>query len=192
MVDKPGLEGANQATAELTTGSRRAAWAAYAACGWAFLFAAPSFYWAAGGTAGMGALGPGIAAMARDPWFVALVWSTGGAKVLAGLLALALVRPWGRRVPRRVLLAGAWGGGGLLVFHGGDFVVQGALALGGIVDVPEPAPWATIRWYTFLWGPWFLVGGILFCAAAWHYQRTSRRRLLESVAEPNWSTNRHV
>ena len=124
----------------------------------------------------MGTLGPGIAAMARDPWFVALVWATGVAKVLAGLLAL--VRPWGRRIPRWVLLAGAWGGGALLVLHGGDFVVQGALALGGFVDVPAPAPWAAIRWYTFLWGPWFLVGGLLFCAAAWRYGRGSRRRRL--------------
>jgi hypothetical protein len=131
------------------------------------LFAAPSFYWAAGGTAGIGTLGPGIAAMARDPWFVALVWATGLAKVLAGLLALALVRPWGRRIPRRMLLTGAWGAGLLLLFHGGDFVVQGVLALGGLVDVPPSAPWAAIRWYTFLWGPWFVVGGLLFCAAAW-------------------------
>ncbi len=154
-------------------------WAAYAACAWAFVFAAPSFYWAAGGTAGMGTLSPGIASMAReDPWFVALVWATGLAKVLAGLLALALVQPWGRRVPPWVLLAGAWGGGLLLLFHGGGFVLQGALALGGFVDVPASAPWATIRWYTFLWGPYFLLGGILFCAAAWRHQRTSRHRRL--------------
>jgi hypothetical protein len=168
------------ATHQTATGpaasSRRAAWAAYSACVWALLFAAPSFYWAAGGTAGMGTLGPGVVALARDPWFVVLVWATGVAKVLAGLLALALARPWGRRIPRWVLLVGAWGGGALLVFHGGDFVIQGALALGGVVDVPASAPWATIRWYTFLWGPWFLIGGILFCAAAWHHQRTSQRR----------------
>jgi Protein of unknown function (DUF3995) len=145
----------------------RGAWAAYAACGWAFLFAAPSFYWAAGGTAGTATLGPGIAAMSRDPWFVAVVWATGVAKVLAGLLALALVRPWGRRRSRWAWLTGAWGGGALLVLHGADFVVQGALALGGFVDVPASVPLAAIRWSTFLWGPWFLLGGLLFCAAAW-------------------------
>lgn len=161
--------------------SRSTTWAGYAACAWAFVFATPSFYWAAGGTAGMGTLGPGIAALARDPWFVALVWATGVAKLLAGLLALALVRSWGRRVPRWVLLAGAWVGGALLVFHGGDFIIQGTLALGGIVDVPESAPWAAIRWYTFLWGPWFLVGGMLFCLAAWHYQRESHSRRADMI-----------
>ena len=142
-------------------------WAAYAAGGWAFLFAAPSFYWAAGGTAGTGTLGPGIAAMASDPWFVAVVWATGVAKVLGGFLALALVRPWGRRIPRWALLAGAWVWGALLVLHGADFVAQGALALGGFVDVPASVPPAAIRWSTFLWGPWFLLGGLLFCVAAW-------------------------
>ncbi len=145
----------------------RETWAAYAAGGWAFLFAAPSFHWAAGGTLGTGTLGPGIAAIARDPWFVAVVWATGVAKVLAGLLALSLVRPWGRRIPRWALLAGAWGGGVLLVLHGADFVAQGALALGGFVDVPASVPPAAIRWSTFLWGPWFLLGGLLFCIAAW-------------------------
>ena len=145
----------------------RTGWAAYAACAWSFLFAVPSFYWAAGGTAGMGSLGPGVAAMARDPWFVALVWATGVAKVLAGFLALALVRPWGQSIPRWMLLAGAWGGGALLFLHGGDFVVQGALALGGFVEVPAPATLTAIRWQTFIWGPWFLLGGLLFCIAAW-------------------------
>lgn len=153
----------------------RTGWAAYAAFTWAFLFAAPSFYWAAGGTAGMGTLGPGVAAMARDPWFIALVWVTGFAKALAGLLALALVRPWGQRIPRWVLLAGAWGGGALLVLHGGDLVVQGALALGGFLDIPASATPSAIRWQTFLWGPWFLVGGLLFCIAAWKTPERRRR-----------------
>ena len=175
MVNEPGIEAPNQKTTDPATSPRRVvSWAAYSACVWAFVFAAPSFYWAAGGTAGMAALSTGIAEMGRDPRFVVLVWATGVAKVLAGILALALVRPWGRRVPRWVLLAGGWGGGLLLLFHGGDFVLQGALALGGFVDVPASAPWETIRWYTFLWGPYFLLGGILFCAATWHYQRILR------------------
>ena len=155
---------------------RSGVWAGYAASVWAFMFAAPSFYWAAGGTAGLDTLSPGILAMTRDPWFVALVWATGLAKVAAGLLALALVRQWGRRIPRWILLVGAWGGGLLLLFHGGDFVLQGSLALGGLVDVSASAPWDVIRWYNFLWGPYFLLGGILFCAAALHFQRESRDR----------------
>ncbi len=62
MVDKPGAVATEPAT-----------WAAYAAAVWAFAFAVPSFYWAAGGTVGVGAVSPAITEMAREPWFVALV-----------------------------------------------------------------------------------------------------------------------
>jgi hypothetical protein len=58
-------------------------------------------------------------------------------------------------------------GGALLVLHGADFVAQGVLALGGFVHVPASVPLAAIRLSTFLWGPWFLLGGLLFCIAAW-------------------------
>jgi len=47
-------------------------------------------------------------AATRPPWFVAVLWATFAMKAVAGLLALALVRPWGRFVPRPLLLGGAW------------------------------------------------------------------------------------
>ena len=50
-------------------------WAGYAACAWTFVFAAISFYWAAGGTAGLDTIGDGLEELgrARDPGVVALV-----------------------------------------------------------------------------------------------------------------------
>ena len=53
-----------------------------------------SFYWALGGELGLNTLGSGIQALAHDPSFIALVWLTGVVKVLGGLFALTLVRPW--------------------------------------------------------------------------------------------------
>ncbi len=88
-------------------------WIAYAAATWAFLFAAVSFYWALGGRIGANTLGPAILAAAADPWFVALgLWGVGGIKLLGGLVALALVQPWGRLLPQIVLRTAAWIGGG--------------------------------------------------------------------------------
>lgn len=90
---------------------RPGAWTAYAACAWAFVFAAPSLYWSLGGSAGVEtARSPGISELAatHPPWFVAVLWATFAMKAVAGLLALALVRPWGRFVPRPLLLGGAW------------------------------------------------------------------------------------
>jgi hypothetical protein len=84
-----------------STGSRATAWAAYAACALALLYAVPSFYWALGGTAGLDTVGGAIEELgcSRDPAGVALGIGAGVLKVAGALLALALVRPWGRVIP---------------------------------------------------------------------------------------------
>ena len=81
----------------------------------------PSFYWAAGGTSGLNTVGGAIEelARARDPAGVALGLGAGVLKVAGGVLALALVRPWGRRVPRRLLLGVAWAASAVLTLYGG-------------------------------------------------------------------------
>ena len=44
--------------------------------------------------------------------------------------------------------------------------------LGGFVPGPAGSGlWAVVRWYTFLWGPWFVLGGVLFMAAGWAHLR---------------------
>ena len=97
----------------------RTAWAAYAACALALLSAIPSFYWAAGGTIGLDTVGGAIEelARARDPAGVALGIGAGVLKVAGGVLALALVRPWGRRVPRRLLGGVAWAASVVLTLY---------------------------------------------------------------------------
>jgi Protein of unknown function (DUF3995) len=140
---------------------------AYAACGWAFVFAALSCYWALGGTAGAQTISPAIAALARahDPLVYAALWLGALVKVISGVVVLALIQPWGKRVPRPALLLLAWGAGTLLFVHGGLFFVVGVLALSGTIRVGTPL--LMLRWYTFLWGPWWLLGGILFLLVAW-------------------------
>jgi len=54
-------------------------------------------------------------------------------KAAGGLLALALVRPWGRAVPRRWLLAGSAVASAVLVVYGGLNVLLGALVLSGVI-----------------------------------------------------------
>ncbi|HEX6478878.1 MAG TPA: DUF3995 domain-containing protein [Ktedonobacteraceae bacterium] len=153
--------------------SRWVVWVAYGACGWAFLFAALSFYWALGGTAGADTVSPEIVQLARAhvPWVIAVLWITAIIKVVSGFVALALIQPWGRMVPRWALLILAWGAGTLLFVHGGLFFGVGVLALSGAIRVSTPE--TLLHWYTFLWGPWWLIGGILFLIAAWSYLRRS-------------------
>ncbi|WP_433251192.1 DUF3995 domain-containing protein [Streptosporangium sp. CA-135522] len=147
--------------------TRRAVWAGYGAAAWGFLFALPSFYWALGGTAGATTtLAPPLVKLAQDrvTWFLVVLWVTGVLKVVGGAVGLALVRRWGVGMSRLLQFA-AWGAGVLLLWHGGLFVVQGLLLQAGDTELPQELL-PVIRWYTYLWGPWFMAGGLLFLVAA--------------------------
>ncbi len=157
-----------------SSGRRSTAWTGDAAAGWAFAFAAVSFYWAAGGTQGLGTLAETLReqAVARDQGFITVIWITGALKVLAGLLALALVRPWGKVFPRWMLLTAGWGTGAFLTLYGGLDMIGAGLGVIGITDPVDPTG---ARWYLVLWGPVWLAGGLLMLGAVRHYTRQSRR-----------------
>ena len=161
-----------------STRPRATAWAAYAACGLAWLSAVPSFYWALGGTAGLATVGGTIEQLGRahDPAGVALGAGAGLLKVAGGLLALALARPWGRAVPRRLLLGAAWAASTVLTAYGGLLVVVGALVLTGVINPSGPVDRTALRWHVMVWDLWFLVWGLLLAVAAWHDGRRSRDR----------------
>ena len=159
-----------------STRPRATTWAAYAACGLALLSAVPSCHWALGGTAGLDTLGGRIEelARARDPMGVALGVGAGLLKVAGGLLALALARPWGRAVPRWLLLGAAWAASTVLTVYGGLLVAVGALVLTGVISPSGPVDRTALRWHVMVWDLWFLVWGLLLGVAAWHYGRQSR------------------
>lgn len=168
-----------------TARSWSSVWAGYAAAGWAVVFAVRGVYWGLGGTVGLGTLSRGIQEghANRDPALFAALWITVALEVLAAMLALALTGRWGQTFPHRfpfvggkkvpgwLLLTPAWGAGTLLVGHGALFVSVGLLAASGVIE-----PTSEIRWYALVWGPWFMLGGILFTAAGWSYLRRSSDR----------------
>jgi hypothetical protein len=167
-IDEPAREAPSTAST-----FRPLAWAGYGACIWALVFAAISFYWAAGGTAGGDTIGPAITGMAHDPAFIAVLWGTGALKVMGGLLALALVQSWGRLLPRWALLSTAWGGGILMALYGGASWVQEGLMVFGVIRIPAGLGHTAALWHVVLWDPWWLLGGILFIIAAWSYRRST-------------------
>jgi hypothetical protein len=148
----------------------------------ALLSAVTSFYWALGGTVGLGTVGGAVEDLARrrDPAGVALGAGAGVLKVAGGLLALALVRPWGRAVPRRLLLGVAWAASMVLTAYGGLLVAVGALVLSGVVRPAGPVDRTALRWHVLVWDLWFLVWGLLLGVAAWHYGRQPRDRGVSS------------
>ncbi|MCA6091073.1 DUF3995 domain-containing protein [Streptomyces sp. SCA3-4] len=152
--------------------SRPGVWPGFAVAAWGFLFAVPSFVWALGGTFGaQSTVAPSLVKLAHDrvPWFLAVLWVTGFLKLFGALLGLGLTR-------RRDTWAGRFlvfcGGGAtvLLVWHGCLFVVHGVLVEAGARAV-SPDLLGLTRWYLYLWGPWFVAGGLAFAAAATRYVR---------------------
>jgi hypothetical protein len=140
--------------------------------------AVPSFYWALGGTAGLATVGGAIEELARsrDPAGVALGIAAGVLKVAGGLLALALVQPWGRAVPRRLLLGAAWAASMVLTAYGGLLVAVGTLVLTGVLQPAGQVDRTALRWHVLVWDLWFLIWGLLLGVAAWHYGLVSRDR----------------
>jgi len=151
---------------------------AYAAAIVAFAYALMSLYWALGGHALVSTIGGYVEQFARRggvlPVLVALAATL--AKVAGGLLALALVRPWGRAVPRRWLLTGSAGASVLLVGYGGVNVLLGALVLSGVIHPAGSVDRMALRWHVAVWDLWFLVWGILLALATVGYWRLLRAR----------------
>jgi len=108
---------------------------AYAASIVAFAYALMSLYWALGGHGLVSTIGGYVEQFSRQGGILPVVIALAAtlAKVAGGLLALALVRSWGRAVPRRWLLAGSAVASALLVVYGGLNVLLGALVLSGVI-----------------------------------------------------------
>jgi hypothetical protein len=147
---------------------------AYGAAMLAAGHAAWTVYWTIGGTALLDTVGGSVEEAARrgGAAAVALGGATVVLKVAGGLLALALVRPEGRRLPARLVERAATGAGALLALYGGVLVVVGAVALTGALG--EPADPHALRWHVLLWDPWFLLWGLLLLGAGLGRRRLSR------------------
>ena len=149
---------------------------AYVAAVLAFGSAAVSLYWTLGGTVLLDTVGGTFEDLARERssqsivlgMLVVLVKGAGG------LLALALVQPWGTHVGRRVLLISAALGSVVLVVYGGVLVLVGGLVLADLITPTAPVDEHALRWHVFVWDLWFLVWGIALGLAAWRYRINGR------------------
>jgi hypothetical protein len=140
--------------------------AAYCSVVLAWLYALVSAYWTAGGTWLLSTVGGSVEAVARrgNAAAVGLGIVTVLLKLAGGVLALALVRPWGRRLPCRLVRWSAIAAGGLLLLYGGANVVLGALALAGVFG--DPTDPVALRWHVAVWDLWFLLWGAALLVAA--------------------------
>jgi hypothetical protein len=169
-----GRTGVDRAQAPSPTGGSAAGTAAaYAAAIVAFAYALVSLYWAAGGHGLVSTVGGYVEQFARHGGALAVLVALAAvaAKVAGGLLALALVRPWGKVVPRRWLLLSSAGASALLLIYGGLYVAAAALVLSGVIHPAGGVDRTALRWHLGVWDLWFLVWGILLALATADYWR---------------------
>ena len=112
--------------------------------------------------------------------------------LLVGIGALALVRPWGLRLPRWLVIVPALAGSVFSMGHALTAYVTKPLHLLGVIDIHFPG-WigvdegALIAWDLAFYEPWFLALGILVTLGTLHHHRrtggspTAERRLVAAV-----------
>jgi Protein of unknown function (DUF3995) len=167
--------------------------AAYAASLAAFAHAMIDLYWALGGHALLSTVGgyPERLAHRGGVLPVLLALSASAAQMMVGLLALAMVRPWGQVIPRALLRFGSAGASALLVLYGGALVLAGTLVLTRAIHPSGGVNWTAMRWHTGVWDMWFLIWGILLTLASVGYWRRTARAATNPDAPPRTVNRRH-
>jgi hypothetical protein len=149
----------------------------YLACVWAILFAFANIYLQLGG--------PGLTGVRHNFRGGAMLLNLGVVpiKLVAALVALGLVQPWGERLSprrRRLLLIAAWSGCAVLVGYPVIGMSLTAAVQSGLLAAPPTGfkVGGGFETRVLLYGTFFMIPGILYAIAAWDYRRaTSRDRV---------------
>jgi hypothetical protein len=146
-------------------------WAGYVAFGWAVAYAlGVRLYQGLGGTVGLAGTFEDPEGMRRASLAAA------GGILLVGVGSLALVRPWGLRLPRWLVIAPALAGSAYAASHALTAYVTKPLHALGVIEL-QVRGWATrdeaaqFAWDLLLYEPWFLGLGLLVTLGALHHHR---------------------
>jgi hypothetical protein len=172
----------------MTTRTHSLAWTGYAASVWAITYAiGVRGYQGLGGTVGLAGTFADPAGMQRASLLA------GAGILLVGVGALALVRPWGLRLPRGLVIAPALLGSAYAMAHALTAYISKPLDALGVVELRFDG-WATrnqtgqFLWDLLFYEPWFLGLGVLVTLGAIHHHRRTggsaraERRLLMLTA----------
>jgi len=160
------------------------AWAGYAAFAWAAAYAiGVRGYQGLGGTLGLAGTFEDPDAMRR----ASLIAAVG--ILLVGFGALALVRPWGLRLPRWLVIIPALTGSAYAAAHALTAYITKPLHALGVVELQfdgwaQRDETAQFLWDLLFYEPWFLGLGVLVTLGTLHHHRRTggsvrgRRRLM--------------
>lgn len=122
---------------------------------WSLVFAAPHFYWAAGGRAGLGAQAAAADVALAQAGFAVYNLAAGTLGILGAILAVGLARRWGSPGVRRWLLRLAVAAAVLLLVRGALGIAL--LLVAEVRGVREPSPPILLALE-----PWFVLGGLAY------------------------------
>lgn len=142
-------------------------WAGFVGCAWALAYVPIHVYWAVTGDAW-----PidGVPKGLTEPQWQQANWGATVVITGAAAVSLALVHPWGRRMPRSLLLGVAGVGAGFALLHWAAFSAGIALTMAGVID-GEITSFS--RWNLFVFEPWFLGMGLLLAVAVSQHARST-------------------
>ncbi len=157
------------------SGNRRPWWAlasGYIACVWAIFFAFANVYLQLGG--------PGLSGVRHEFRGGVMLLNLGviPIKLVAALVALGLVQPWGERLSarlRRLLLIAAWSGAAILIGYPVIGMSLTAAVRSGLLAAPPTGfeVGGGFQTRVLLYGTFFMIPGILYAIAAWDYRRAT-------------------
>ncbi len=154
-----GLVPSGLVTTARTSSSSGLLWSLLAGA-WSVIFAAPHFYWALGGRAGLGAQTAAADAALQQGWFAAYNLTAGCLGVLGAAMALVLANRWGgQRMHRWLMIASVAACAGLLLRGILGLTLLGVSLLRGTLDQETPALLLAIE-------PWFVLGGLAYAGMA--------------------------
>lgn len=176
---------------------RAAARAANTALAWVVTFTAVHLYWYLGGRVGFGDQSdplPPAPSTVRD-WIASIIlW---GMFAVGLAVPVAFTRPWGKPIPRRLIVWLMWVGALILLARGGAGLLDDLLRFTGLddrgltglstADVAASAhPTTYTKVSTIALDTVFLLGGLLFTRTA-HLARTARTATAKpQVPEPRY------
>lgn len=138
-----------------TTASSRLLWCVLVG-GWSLVFAAPHFYWALGGRAGLGAQAAAADAALQQGWFAIYNLAAGCLGILGAVVGAVIATKLGGRRAHRWLLVAATVACVVLLLRGAlGLTLLGGSALSGTFDKQAPLVLLAIE-------PWFVLGGLAF------------------------------
>ena len=135
--------------------------------GWSLVFAAPHFYWASGGRAGLGSQAAAADAALQQTWFAAYNLAAACLGVIGAVLALALAGSCGGPRVRSWLAHAATAAAVVLLLRG--LLGLTLLAVNVLQDRFDPQTPTILLAIE----PWFVLGGLLYGIMALTQRRAS-------------------